>query len=305
MKEGVPVTISKKSMKWIPWLLVLPVVIIRGFTTLYPILMTVRNSFFDIKILSGINEFCGIQNYLKIFSDPKVLTSIRFTVIFVVVSMIFHVILGVGLALILNMKFKGRRFLRTIVLIPWAMPAVVVGMAAKWAFNNDYGLINDFIRLFVHGYQNSWLINTGSARAAVIAVDLWKDLPFFAILVLSGLQFISGDIYEAAKVDGANGIQCFFRITLPLILKNVLTLSIPFTLWRLTDQRQFTSEQMSVRLGIHQCCQMTESCFFLSCKCTSQRGTDTFVNFFIQVINACCKFFTFFLIVLHNDPPSL
>ena len=68
-------TISKKSMKWIPWLLVLPVVIIRGFTTLYPILMTVRNSFFDIKILSGINEFCGIQNYLKIFSDPKVLTS--------------------------------------------------------------------------------------------------------------------------------------------------------------------------------------------------------------------------------------
>ena len=143
-------------------------------------------------------------------------------------SMIFHVILGVGLALILNMKFKGRRFLRTIVLIPWAMPAVVVGMAAKWAFNNDYGLINDFIRWFVHGYQNSWLINTGSARAAVIAVDLWKDLPFFAILVLSG------DIYEAAKVDGANGIQCFFRITLPLILKNVLTLSIPFTLWRLT-----------------------------------------------------------------------
>ena len=131
-------TISKKSMKWIPWLLVLPVVIIRGFTTLYPILMTVRNSFFDIKILSGINEFCGIQNYLKIFSDPKVLTSIRFTVIFVVVSMIFHVILGVGLALILNMKFKGRRFLRTIVLIPWAMPAVVVGMAAKWAFNNDF-----------------------------------------------------------------------------------------------------------------------------------------------------------------------
>ena len=223
-------TISKKSMKWIPWLLVLPVVIIRGFTTLYPILMTVKNSFCDIRILAGVDEFCGFKNYLKVFSDPKVLTSIRFTVVFVVVSMILHVCL----ALILNMKFKGRRFLRTIVLIPWAMPAVVVGMAAKWAFNNDYGLINDFIRWFVHGYQNSWLINTGSARAAVIAMDLWKDLPFFAILVLSGLQFISGDIYEAAKVDGANGIQCFFKITLPLILKNVLTLTIPFTLWRLT-----------------------------------------------------------------------
>ena len=64
---------------------------------------------------------------------------------------------------------------------------------------------------------------------------MWKDLPFFAILVLSGLQFISEDIYEAARVDGANGIQCFFRITLPLIARNVLTLCIPFTLWRLTS----------------------------------------------------------------------
>ena len=132
------------------------------------------------------------------------------------------------------MKFKGRRFLRTIVLIPWAMPAVVIGMAAKWGFNNDYGLVNDFIRRFVPNFQYDWMINTGSARAAVIAMDLWKDLPFFAILVLSGLQFISGDIYEAAKVDGANGVQIFFRITLPLILKNVITLCIPFTLWRLT-----------------------------------------------------------------------
>ena len=65
-------------------------------------------------------------------------------------------------------------------------------------------------------------------------MDLWKDLPYFAILVLSGLQFISGDIYEAARVDGANGRQCFFKITLPLILKNVMTLCIPFTMWRLT-----------------------------------------------------------------------
>jgi len=133
------------------------------------------------------------------------------------------------------MKFKGRRFLRTIVLIPWAMPSVVIGMAAKWAFNNDYGLVNDFIRRFVGEFNFDWLIHTDSARAAVIAMDLWKDLPFFAILVLSGLQFISSDIYEAAKVDGANGIQSFFRITLPLIMKNVITLCIPFTLWRLTS----------------------------------------------------------------------
>ena len=125
-------TISKKSMKWIPWILILPVVIIRGFTTLYPIIVTLKNSLFDVKVLSGVNKFVGLANYVNVFKDPKVQTSISFTVEFVVVSMVFHVVLGVILALILNMKFKGRRFLRTIVLIPWAMPAVVIGMEAKW-----------------------------------------------------------------------------------------------------------------------------------------------------------------------------
>lgn len=226
--------ISRKSQQWIAWVLILPVLIIRGFTTIYPIVRTFINSFFDIRVLSGVDEFAGLKNYLNIFKDEKVITTLKFTVMFVLISMALHVILGVALAMILNMNFKGLRFLRTIVLIPWAMPAVVIGMAAKWAFNNDYGLVNDFIRWFVPGFQMNWLINTGTARAAVIAMDLWKDLPFFGILVLSGLQFISGDIYEAARVDGANGVHSFLYITLPMIMKNVLTLCIPFTLWRLT-----------------------------------------------------------------------
>ena len=96
-----------------------------------------------------------------------------------------------------------------------------------------------------------------------------------------------------------------FQNTVILYHKTSSLALIPDGTGHVTDQRQFTSEQMSVRLGIHQCCQMTDGCFFLSCKCTSQRGTHTFINFFIQVINAYCKFFTFFLIILHNDPPSL
>jgi hypothetical protein len=226
---------NNKIKKYIPVILIIPIVVIRGFTTIYPILITFVNSLYNIKVLSGIHEFIGFKNYIDVFKDDKIISSIKFTVIFVIVSMLFHVLLGTVLALILNMKFRGRRFLRTIVLIPWAMPAVVIGMAAKWGFNNDYGLINDLIRRFVPDFQFNWLINTGSARGAVISMDLWKDLPFFAILILSGLQFISEDVYEAAKVDGANSVQIFFKITLPLIIKNILTLCIPFTLWRLTS----------------------------------------------------------------------
>ena len=226
---------NNKIKKYIPVILIIPIVVIRGFTTIYPIVITFVNSLYNIKVLSGIHEFIGFKNYIDVFKDDKIISSIKFTVIFVVVSMLFHVLLGTVLALILNMKFRGSRFLRTIVLIPWAMPAVVIGMAAKWGFNNDYGLINDLIRRFVPDFQFNWLINTGSARGAVISMDLWKDLPFFAILILSGLQFISEDVYEAAKVDGANSVQIFFKITLPLIIKNILTLCIPFTLWRLTS----------------------------------------------------------------------
>lgn len=226
---------NNKIKKYIPVILIIPIVVIRGFTTIYPIVITFINSLYNIKVLSGIHEFIGFKNYIDVFKDDKIISSIKFTVIFVFVSMLFHVLLGTVLALILNMKFRGRRFLRTIVLIPWAMPAVVIGMAAKWGFNNDYGLINDLIRRFVPDFQFNWLINTGSARGAVISMDLWKDLPFFAILILSGLQFISEDVYEAAKVDGANSVQIFFKITLPLIIKNILTLCIPFTLWRLTS----------------------------------------------------------------------
>jgi multiple sugar transport system permease protein len=226
---------ANKKYLTIAWILVLPALLIRGFTTIYPIFETFRISFYDIKILRGINEFVGFENYVKIFHDPKLLDAINFTGIFVVGSMIGHILLGVILALILNMKFGGQKILRTIVLLPWALPMVVVAIASKWAFNNDYGLINDFVRKFNPSFHMDWLINTDTARFAVIAVDLWKDLPFFAILVLASLQFISSDVYEAAKVDGAGSIRSFFKITLPLISKNLFVLSIFFTMWRITS----------------------------------------------------------------------
>jgi multiple sugar transport system permease protein len=227
---------KKRKKLWVAWILVFPVLLVRGFTTIYPIIMTFINSTYDMSLLKGADfQFIGFSNYVRIFSDPKLVTSIQFTAIFTIVSMAFHLVLGIILALMLNMKFKGKKFLRTIVLIPWAMPMVVAGLAARWAFNDTYGLINDLIRRFNESFHYDWLVQSGTARGAVIAVDLWKDLPFFAILVLAALQFISGDIYEAAKIDGAGPVRAFFSITLPNIMKTVLSLSVFFTMWRLTS----------------------------------------------------------------------
>lgn len=226
----------KRRRVWIAWIMVAPVLLIRGFTTLYPILITFYDSMFDINgFTGGIPEFVGIGNYIKIFTDPKLQASLQFTLIFTIWSMVFHILLGVGLALLLNVKFKGQRFLRTIVLIPWAMPTVVAGMAARWGFNDSFGLVNDLIRRFNPDFHFDWLVNSGSARFAVIAMDLWKDIPFFAILILSSLQFISADVYEAARIDGAGKIRSFFSITLPNISKALLTQCIFFTMWRITS----------------------------------------------------------------------
>lgn len=218
------------------WLFVLPVLIIRGFTTIYPMLVTIFNSFFEIKLLKGPGKkFVGLQNFINIFLDPKLIMSIKFTAIFTICSVAFLIILGTLISLLLNVKVAGKRFLRTIVLIPWAIPMVVVGRAARWAFNDNFGFINDIIRMINPSFHLDWLSASSTARFAVIVVDLWKNIPYFAILCLAALQFLSDDIYEAALIDGVNRIQSFFYITLPNIITTILNLSIFFTIWRITS----------------------------------------------------------------------
>ena len=227
---------GRKQKIWIAWVLVAPALLIRSFTTLYPFLKTFYNSLFNLSLFKrSSNGFVGLQNFIDMMKDSNFLKSLEFTAIFTAVSMVFHIVLGVCLALLLNQKFKGRKLLRTVTLLPWAMPMVVVGIAAKWAFNGEYGLVNDVIGWFTPGFHYDWLVYKGTARAAVIAVDLWKDVPFFAILVLSSLQFIPEELYESARVDGSNAVNSFFHITLPLITKNILTLTIFFTMWRMTS----------------------------------------------------------------------
>lgn len=223
-------------MLFVAWMFVLPVLVIRGFTTIYPMLVTLKNSLYEIRLLkSPVPKFVGLSNYLRIFTDPKLILSIQFTAIFTVCSVTFLIILGTLLSVLLNARFRGKKFLRTIVLIPWAMPMVVVGRAARWAFSDDFGFINDLVRRINPSFHLDWLSFADTARFAVVAVDLWKNIPYFAILCLAALQFISDDMYEAACIDGATKVQCFFHITLPNIIKTVLTLSVFFTIWRITS----------------------------------------------------------------------
>lgn len=133
------------------------------------------------------------------------------TLFFTVVTVLLETLLGLGIALVMNREFAGRGWLRAAVLIPWAIPTAVTAKLWQFIFA-DQGIANALI-----GHTVNWTTDPWAARTAVIIADVWKTTPFVALLILAGLQMIPADVYEAARVDGANAWQRFVRITLPLV----------------------------------------------------------------------------------------
>src|SRR4029450_1324197 len=135
------------------------------------------------------------------------------------------------IALVVNSNFRGRGATRAAMLVPWAIPTVVSATMWKWMYHDIYGVFNDLlIKVHLLGQNVAWIADPATALFAVAAVDIWKTTPFVALLLLAGLQVIPGDIYEAANVDGANPIQQFMRLTLPLLRPAILVTLIFRTL---------------------------------------------------------------------------
>lgn len=163
--------------------------------------------------------------YLLVATDRDFIISIGNTLVFTVASVVLEVLLGLSVAMVVNQKFRGRGAMRAIMLVPWAIPTVV--SAKLWQFmlkDNGAGLINDLLanKLHILNDYQPWLAQSSLQLPSIIAVDVWKTVPFMALLLLAGLQTIPGDIYEAADVDGATKIQQFTRLTLPLLRPTIL-----------------------------------------------------------------------------------
>ena len=214
--------------------LVAPAFLLRIFTSAYPILQTIYLSFTNLNLLDDTNEFIGWQNYPAMVNDYSVQAAFNFTVIYVVSSTILLLIVGLLIALLLDATFRGRTFARTINLIPWAIPTIVAGYAFRWLLDDQFGLIPYWVHLLT-GERLVVFISLWSARIAVILVQVWKDAPFIAIVFLAGLQGIPNEIYDAARVDGANAWQRFWQITLPLVMPLVITMGLFRTVWTLAN----------------------------------------------------------------------
>ncbi len=190
----------------------------------YPILRAFWLSLFTQNLGTQLQlNFSGLENYGRMIGDGRFWQSMGNTTVFTVGSVLLELIIGMGVALVLNQSFRGRGLVRTISLLPWALPTALMGLVWAWVFNDQYGVVNDILRrmgLIETGI--SWLGNPTLAMVAVILADVWKTTPFIALLLLAGLQSISTDLYEAHSIDGATPWQSFWKITVPLLMPQIV-----------------------------------------------------------------------------------
>jgi len=210
---------------------ILPMLIIFVTFILYPITQVFYMSFFERKI-NGDMVFVGLGNFVSLFTSPDTPRMFQNTFVWVVVGVFFKLLLGLGLALVLYRKFLGKRVMTAIMLIPYAMPAAVSCMIWRLMYNPMFGHIIQFLRdLHILDRPGDFLGNTRTSLIAVMIVNIWAVTPFCALNILSTMYSIPTYIYEAAKIDGASGMQQFFFITFPLITSSLRTLGLLIGIW--------------------------------------------------------------------------
>jgi ABC-type sugar transport system permease subunit len=216
------------------YLMILPAVIIILLIAAWPILYAILLSMY--RILPGSRTFIGLENYSTLFSDPTFWGAVVNTVVFTVVSVAFEFLFGLSIAIILNRGFVGQGAARAIAIIPWAFPTVVSGLMWRLMYQDGVGIfayLADRLGLV----DGPILANSTAVLMGAVVSDVWKTTPFVALLILAGLQVIPGDVYEAARVDGATRWQQFTRITLPLLKPAIMVALLFRTLdaWRVYD----------------------------------------------------------------------
>jgi trehalose/maltose transport system permease protein len=210
--------------------LVAPVVVLLLAITAYPLVYNIWNSFHSVNlsIANQPRSFVGLDNYTKMFGSTEWVTALERTVAFMAVSVFLETIAALGLALMLNRDFRGRGFLRAAILVPWAVPTVVSATLWKTMFDPRAGFVDYLLGgLNLPGAHTTWLAGVWTSWVAILVADAWKNVPFIAIILLAGLQVIPGEVYEAARMDGASAWQSFRRMTLPL-LKPALAVALIF-----------------------------------------------------------------------------
>ena len=203
-----------------PWVLLLPTLIILTCVVLLPLLLSLWTSFTPFKLTKPdtLYRFVGFRNYERLIGDIDFWIAFGRTVLFLAIALNLELVFGLGIALLINKITYGQRTLRTLMMFPMMFSPILVGFQWKYIFNDNIGLLNNFLYLF--GYESAipWLIDKYLAMGSIMVAEIWANTSIFAILLLAGLLGIPRDPIEAARVDGCNSWQVFKNITLPFLM---------------------------------------------------------------------------------------
>lgn len=221
------------NQRLLGWAMSLPALIAILGIVLIPMIQSIVQSLLNKDLARPqFDAFIGLLNYVNLLKDVRYLNSLIATFRFSLISVILELILGISIALVLNKNFIGRGFVRGLMILPWAMPSIVNAAMWKWIYNADYGALNALLTQIgvIHQYQ-VWLSDPFWSTALIILANIWKETPFTVLMLLAALQTVPEDLYEAAKVDGASHWQSFKKITLPLILPVLMSVSMLQFIW--------------------------------------------------------------------------
>jgi len=225
-----------------PWVLLLPTLIVLACVVFLPLLISLWTSFTPFKLTrpDTLYKFVGFRNYERLFSNYDFWVAFGRTVLFLTIALNLELVFGLGIALLINKITYAQKTLRTLMMFPMMFSPILVGFQWKYIFNDNIGLLNNFLREFGVS-PKPWLVDSFLANMSIMAAEIWSSTSVFAILLLAGLMGIPKDPIEAAKVDGCNSWQVFKNITLPFLMPFIF---IAMTIRSLDVARAYDIVQM-------------------------------------------------------------
>jgi multiple sugar transport system permease protein len=223
----------KSKFNFWPYVLLLPALLFVMTVVFIPFGNAILMSFkqYDLRYANDI-RFIGLKNYIDMIRDQLFWDSLLRTMLWVILGVGFQFIFGFCLALLLNRNFTGRGFIRSISLIPWVTPGVLIALMWRWIYDGNYGVLNDMLlRVGFIANKVPFLAQRTTAFPAAIITIIWQGIPFFAVMILAGLQGVPQELYEAADIDGATRFRKLFRITVPSLKNTIFVTTLLRIIW--------------------------------------------------------------------------
>jgi multiple sugar transport system permease protein len=217
----------------LPFYFLAPALLVELAIIFYPVVQTAWMSLFDFVLFRPNNSpFIGLGNFVRAFTDPVFWLSLANSVIWIIGVVALQFLIGLGAALLLNQSFWWRGLARALVVIPWALPSVIIGLMWTWMYDYNLGVINDLLlRLHLISAPIAWLARPDTTLPSIMLALIWQGFPFFAVTLLAGLQTVPAEQIEAAEIDGANAWQRLVSIVLPSIAEVLATVLLLRTIW--------------------------------------------------------------------------